>query len=118
MISFRGLCDERAPAVDARCRPVRAVFVDPARALAGSLRCGAGCVRLICMQPLSGSAPSRLSSCFHLRLTEREHVRLGAWLKECDLKRPVADRIVLAYELVQAAVPEHAVPVLVGVQAV
>ena len=56
--------------------------------------------------------------CRHLWLPEREHVRLGAWLEERDLQRPLADRVVLAHELVQAAVPEQAVPVLIDVHAV
>src|SRR4051794_23175494 len=47
------------------------------------------------------------------RLPEREHVRLGARLEERDLDRPLAHRVVLAHELVEAAVPEHAVAVLV-----
>ena len=53
-----------------------------------------------------------------LRLSEGEHVRLGAGLEERDLQRPLADRVVLAHELVQAAVAEHAVAVLVDVHAV
>jgi mannose-6-phosphate isomerase-like protein (cupin superfamily) len=48
-------------------------------------------------------------------LPEGERVRLGAGVEERDLQRPLADRVVLAYELVKAAVPEHAVPVLVDV---
>ncbi len=52
------------------------------------------------------------------RLSEGEHVRLGARLEERDLQRPLADRVVLAHELVEAAVPEQAVPVLVDVHAV
>src|SRR5512133_2688505 len=44
-------------------------------------------------------------------LPEREHVRLGAGLQEPDFKGPFAERVVLAHELVQAAVGEHAVPV-------
>ena len=35
-----------------------------------------------------------------------------------DLQRAVADRVVLAHELVQAAVQQQAVPVLVDVHAV
>ena len=54
----------------------------------------------------------------HLWLPERERVRLGAGLEERDLQRALADRVVLAHELVQPAVPEHAVPVLVDVHAV
>jgi len=56
--------------------------------------------------------------CRHLWLPEREHVRLGAALEERDLQGPFADRVVLAYELVQAAVPEQAVPIFVDVDAV
>jgi hypothetical protein len=55
--------------------------------------------------------------CRLLWLPAREHVRLGAGLEERDLQRPLADRV-LAHELVQAAVPEQAVPVLVDVHAV
>jgi hypothetical protein len=51
-------------------------------------------------------------------LAEREHVRLDAGLEERDLQRPLADPVVLAHELVQAAVPEQAVPLLVDVYAV
>jgi hypothetical protein len=46
-------------------------------------------------------------------LPERERVRLGAWLEEGDLERPLADGVVLAYELVHAAVPQQAVAVRV-----
>jgi hypothetical protein len=53
-----------------------------------------------------------------MRLSERERVRLGACLEERDLQRPLADHVVLAYELVHAAVPEQAVPALVDVDAV
>jgi hypothetical protein len=48
-------------------------------------------------------------------LTECERVRFGAGLEEGDLERPLADRVVLAHELVQAAVPEQADSVLVDV---
>src|SRR5512132_2845517 len=51
-------------------------------------------------------------------LAEREHVRFGARLEECDLQCPLADGVVLACELVEAAVPEQAVPVLVDIHAV
>src|SRR4051794_26156656 len=51
-------------------------------------------------------------------LAEREHVGLGAGLQERDLKRPLADHVVLAYELVQAAAAEEAVAILVDVLAV
>ncbi len=49
---------------------------------------------------------------------ERERVRLGAGLEERDLQRPLTDPVVLAHELVQAALPEQAVPVFVHVHAV
>jgi hypothetical protein len=52
-----------------------------------------------------------------LALPECERVGLGAWLEEGDLQGPLADRVVLAHELVQAAVPKHAVAVLVDVHA-
>ena len=52
-----------------------------------------------------------------LGLAEREHVRLGAGLEERDLQGPFADRTGLAHELVQAAVPEQAVPVVVDIHA-
>jgi hypothetical protein len=50
-------------------------------------------------------------------LAECKHVRLGAGLEESDLECPVVDRVVLAHELVEAAVSEHAVSVLVDVDA-
>lgn len=53
-----------------------------------------------------------------LALPEGERVRLGARLEEGDLQRPVADRVVLAHELVQAAVAESAVADFVDVDAV
>jgi hypothetical protein len=46
-------------------------------------------------------------------LAERERVRLGAGLEERDLQRPLTDPVVLVYELVEAALPKQAVPVLV-----
>jgi hypothetical protein len=49
------------------------------------------------------------------QLTEREHVRLGAAFEEGDLKRLLVDRVMLAHELIQAAVPKHAVSALVDV---
>src|SRR5918996_4386022 len=58
---------------------------------------------------------SRFAIC---RLPERERVCLGAGLEERDLERPPLDRVVLAHQLVHAAVPEHAVAVLVYVHAV
>jgi hypothetical protein len=51
-------------------------------------------------------------------LAERERVCLGAGLEERDLQRPLADPVVLSHELVEAALPEQAVPVLVHVHAV
>jgi hypothetical protein len=59
-----------------------------------------------------------LSPSVRPRLPERERVRLGAWLEERDLQRPLADLVVLAHELVEAAVLEQAVSVLVNVKAV
>jgi hypothetical protein len=52
-----------------------------------------------------------------LRLAERECVGLGAALEEPDLQCPLADRVVLAHELVQPTLQEQAVPVLVDVHA-
>ena len=52
-----------------------------------------------------------------LRLPEREDVRLRARLDEGDLQRPLVDRVVLANQLVEAAVAEKAVPLLVDVGA-
>lgn len=57
-------------------------------------------------------------ACRHLWLPERECVRLGAGLEERDLQGPFTDVVVLAHEMVQAAVPEQAVAVLVDVHAV
>src|SRR5687768_3173406 len=51
-------------------------------------------------------------------LAEGEGVGLGAGLEERDLQRPVADPVVLAHELVHAALAQHAVAVLVHVHAV
>ena len=51
-------------------------------------------------------------------LPEREHIWGGAGLEERDLQRALADRVVLAHELVQAAFGEQAVPVLGDVDAV
>src|SRR5512133_2436449 len=53
-----------------------------------------------------------------VRLPEREDICGRAGLEESDLQRPLADRVVLAHELVQAAVPEQAVAVLVDIHAV
>src|SRR5687767_1890591 len=69
----------------------------------------------------SGSLPTTLTttgSFMPCGLPERERVRLGAWLEEGDLERPLADRVVLAYELVHAAILKEAVFVLVDVNAV
>ena len=52
-----------------------------------------------------------------LWLAERERVGLGAALEERDLQCSLPDRVVLAHELVQPALPEQAVPVLVDVHA-
>jgi hypothetical protein len=51
-------------------------------------------------------------------LSEGKHVRLGTRLEECDLSRPLADRVVLSHELVQAPFPEQPVSLLVDVHAV
>jgi hypothetical protein len=51
-------------------------------------------------------------------LAECERVCLGAGLEERDLQRPLANPVVLSHELVEAALPEQAVPVLVHVHAV
>ncbi len=61
---------------------------------------------------------SLLQICRHLWLPERENVCFGAGFVERDLERPLVDRFVLACELVEAAVAEHAVAVLVDVDAV
>jgi hypothetical protein len=45
-------------------------------------------------------------------------VRFAAGLEERGLQRPLADRVVLAHDLVQPAVPENAVAVFVDVHAV
>ena len=51
-------------------------------------------------------------------LPECERVRLGAGLEERDFQCLLADRVVLAHELVQATVAEQAVSFLVDVDAV
>jgi hypothetical protein len=51
-------------------------------------------------------------------LAECEHICLGTGLEERDLQHPLADRVVLAHELVEAAALDQAVPVLVDVDAV
>jgi hypothetical protein len=53
-----------------------------------------------------------------IALPECERVGLGAWLEEGDLQRPLADRVVLAHELVHAALAENAVSMFVDVHAV
>jgi hypothetical protein len=53
-----------------------------------------------------------------IALPECERVGLGAWLEEGDLQGPLADRVVLAHELVHAALAENAVSVFVDVHAV
>ena len=53
-----------------------------------------------------------------IRLAERERVRLGTGLEEGDLQRPLADRVVLTDELIQAALAEYATAVCVNVHAV
>ena len=56
--------------------------------------------------------------CRFAPLPEGERVRLGARLEERDLKRPLMDGVALSHELVQPAVPEEPVPILVDVLAV
>src|SRR4051794_3208068 len=68
--------------------------------------------------PRAGYRRPRLRPSGPPRLPERERVSLGAGLEECDLQRALANRVALAHELVQAAFPEQAVPVLVDVRAV
>jgi hypothetical protein len=51
-------------------------------------------------------------------LAEGEGIRLDSGLEEPDLERPLADGVVLADELVQAAVSKHPIPVCVDVDAV
>jgi hypothetical protein len=69
----------------------------------------------------SSEFPTTMSRTLFIRpryLAERERVRLGAGLEERDLERPLANPVVLSHELVEAALPEHAVAVLVHVHAV
>jgi hypothetical protein len=68
--------------------------------------------------PVTGGAIRKLQGHVAAPLPEGEHVCLGARLQEGDLQGPVADRVVGAHELVQAAVPEQTVAVLVEVHAV
>ena len=64
-------------------------------------------------EPFAGGvARSLRKSCASLRFT---NVRAS---RNVISSGPLADRVVLAYELVEAAVSEHAVAVLVGVYAV
>jgi hypothetical protein len=60
------------------------------------------------------------SHCVHqpAYLAECERVRFGAGREERDLQGPLANPVVLSHELVEAALPEQAVPVLVDVHAV
>ena len=51
-------------------------------------------------------------------LPECERVGFGAGREKRDLQRPVSDPVALAHELVEAAVVEHSVSVLVDVDAV
>src|SRR5687767_14350862 len=53
-----------------------------------------------------------------IALPECERVGVGAWLEEGDLQGPLAGRIVLAHELVHAALAENAVAGLVDVDTV
>jgi hypothetical protein len=66
----------------------------------------------------AGNAEMVDQVCHRLWLAEREDVRLGAGLEERDLQGLLADRVELAHQLVQAAVPEKAVSVLVDVDPV
>ena len=69
----------------------------------------------VCLPGAAGDAEMVDRVWGRLWLSEGEHVRLGARLEEHDLQRPLADRVMLAHEMVQAAVPEQAVAVLVDV---
>jgi len=51
-------------------------------------------------------------------LAERERVRFGLGLEKADLERAFADELVLADELVETAIPQHACAVLADVDAV
>jgi hypothetical protein len=54
----------------------------------------------------------------NLWLSECKCIRLGASVEERDLERPLADGVVLAHELVEAAVAEDAVSVPLDVDVV
>src|SRR5262249_28963686 len=77
-----------------------------ARPATGPCRAASARAALLC----SSRRPSRLP--------EREHVRLGAALEEADLDGPIANAVVLPDELVHATGVEHAVALLVDVEAV
>src|SRR3954468_22166256 len=68
------------------------------------------------MRPIASTRSAHLRSVASIGrvswLTEREGVRLGVGLEECDLQRPLPNSVVLADELVQAAVAKDAVAVL------
>src|SRR5215207_1859840 len=72
-----------------------------------------------CMRPIASTRSAHLRPVTSISswLSESERVGLGAWFEEGDLERALADRVVLAHELVHAALPEHAVPLLVDVLA-
>ena len=105
----------------------RLLFCDlPNCRIAPPRTCGGGRRHSFCSQ----EAADRL--CFHrvsdnheshsvhqpAYLAECEHVCLSAGLEELDLQRSLANPVVLSHELVEAALPEQAVPVLVHVHAV
>jgi len=69
------------------------------------------------LRDAAGDAEIADQACRHLWLPERENVCFGAGFVERDLERPLVDRFVLACELVEAAVAEHAVAGLVDVDA-
>jgi hypothetical protein len=71
-----------------------------------------------CAPPIRQRDGDGWSARRHGWLAERERVGLGAGLEEGDLQYPFTNRVVLAHELVHAAVPEQAVPVFVDVYAV
>ncbi len=68
------------------------------------------------ISPRTNRAP-RIRFAESLSLPEREHVSFGAGFEERDLQCPLVNRVVLAYELVEATVPEHPVAFLVDVAA-
>ena len=74
------------------------------------------------MRPIASTRSSHLRLVISIVsvswLTERERVGLGVGLEERDLERPLPNSVVLADELVQAAVAKDAVAVLVDVDAV